>query len=310
LKSSRIGRGDGAWFGNLRIIKVLDPWTDFAIDIAVSGRSNGGEEPVCIDKSVGENGVNSHNDVVIVQALLNFNRPVPLRPIEVDGSIGRGTKDAIREFQSRILKLPNPDGRVDVKGRTLEALGEGLPPFSPNSPALELMLRGIMPLANAAKISLYLPHLKSGMAKRSINSALRQAHFLAQLGHESMAFVYAEEVASGAAYEGRVDLGNTEPGDGKRFKGRGLIQLTGRNNYMAYGTDIGKNLTDGDNPTQVATIPALAVDVACWFWDTKDLNTLADADDIIGITQVVNGGLNGLHDRKAYLRRAKFFFKL
>ena len=265
---------------------------------------------MCLDKSVGENGVNSRDDVVIVQVLLNFNRPVPLRAVEVDGSIGQETKDAIREFQSRVLKLPNPDGRVDVGGHTLAALRDGLPPFSPNSPNLELMLKGIMPLATSTKIRLYLPHLQAGMAKRGIDSALRQAHFLAQLGHESMAFVYAEEVASGAAYEGRVDLGNTQPGDGKRFKGRGLIQLTGRNNYVAYGTDIGKNLTDGDNPTHVATIPSLAVDVACWFWDTKELNALADADDIIGITQVVNGGLNGLHDRKAYLRRAKFFFQL
>ncbi len=265
---------------------------------------------MCIDKSVGENAANSRDDVVIVQVLLNFNRPVPLRTIDVDGSIGRETKDGIREFQSRVMKLPKPDGRVDVGGRTLAALRDGLPPFSPNSSALDLMLRGIMPRATSAKIDTYLPYLKAGMAKRGITTALRQAHFLAQLGHESMSFVYAEEVASGADYDGRADLGNTQPGDGPRFKGRGLIQLTGRNNYTAYGTDIGKNLTDGSNPTQVATLPALAVDVACWYWDTKDLNTLADADNISGVTQVVNGGLNGLQDRKAYLRRAKFFFKL
>jgi putative chitinase len=265
---------------------------------------------MCVDRSVGENGVNSRTDVVIVQVLLNFNRPIPLRTVEVDGSIGQETKDAIREFQSRVLKLPKPDGRIDPDGRTLASLRAGLPSFAPNSPNLELMLRGIMPLATSTKIRLYLPYLQAGMAKRGISSALRQAHFLAQLGHESMAFVYAEEVASGAAYEGRVDLGNTQPGDGKRFKGRGLIQLTGRNNYVAYGADISKNLTDGDNPTHVATIPALAVDAACWFWDTKVLNALADGDDIVGITQVVNGGLNGLHDRQAYLRRAKFFFKL
>ena len=265
---------------------------------------------MCIDKSVGENAVNSRNDVVIVQVLLNFNRPIPLRVVGVDGSIGRETNDAIREFQSRILKVLKPDGRVDPDGRTLAALRAGLPSFSPSSPNLELILQGIMPLATSAKIRLYLAHLQAGMAKRGISSALRQAHFLAQLGHESMAFVYAEEVASGAAYEGRADLGNSQPGDGKRFKGRGLIQLTGRNNYVAYGSNIGKNLTDGDNPTHVATIPSLAVDVACWFWGTKELNALADADDILGLTQVVNGGVNGLQERKAYLRRAKFFFKL
>jgi len=122
--------------------------------------------------------------------------------------------------------------------------------------------------------------------------------------------MYSEETASGAAYEGRNDLGNTQAGDGPRFKGRGLIQLTGRNNYTAYGNDTGKNLTDGGNPQLVAADPSLAVDVSCWFWDTNNLNTLADADDIIGVTKAVNGGLNGLESRKAYLRRAKFFLKL
>jgi putative chitinase len=265
---------------------------------------------MCIDRSVGENGVNSRTDAVIVQVLLNFNRPVPLRVIEVDGVVGSGTKEAIREFQSRVLKSPKPDGKVDPGGRTLTTMRAGLPPFRPASSLSELLLKGIMPLGTWAKIRLYLPGLQAGMAVRGINTALRQAHFLAQLGHESMSFVYAEEVASGEAYEGRVTLGNTQPGDGVRFKGRGLIQLTGRTNYTDYGRAIGRNLTEGDNPRLVATDPALSVGAACWFWSTRDLNRLADADDIIAITRRVNGGLNGLAERKAYLRRAKFFFGL
>lgn len=265
---------------------------------------------MCIEKSVGENGVNARTDVIVVQVMLNFNRPVPLRTVDVDGSIGRATIAAIRECQSRLLKIPAPDGRIDPGGRTLAALRAGLPSFVPTSPISEWTLKGIMPLATWGKIRRYAPFLRTGMASRSINSALRQAHFLAQLGHESMSFVYTEEVASGEAYEGRSDLGNTEPGDGKQFKGRGLIQLTGRQNYTDYGQDIGKNLTDGTNPRLVATDASLAVDVACWFWNIKKLNARADIDDIIGITTTVNGGLNGLLDRKAYLRRAKFFFKI
>jgi putative chitinase len=265
---------------------------------------------MCIDGSVGENAANSRTDAVIVQVLLNFNRPVPLRAIEADGVVGPATKEAIREFQSRVLKLPRPDGRVDPGGRTLTAMRAGLPPFIPASSLSELLLKGIMPVGTWAKIRLYLPRLQVGMAERSINTALRQAHFLAQLGHESMSFVYAEEIASGAAYEGRASLGNTEPGDGMRFKGRGLIQLTGRANYTAYGRAIGRNLTDGDNPKLVATDPALAVDAACWFWSMRNLNPLADGDDLTAITRRVNGGLNGLEQRRAYLRRAKFFFGL
>lgn len=264
---------------------------------------------MCIDGSVGENAVNSGTEAVVVQVLLNFNRPVPLRPIETDGVVGPATKEAIREFQSRILKSPKPDGRVDPGGRTLAAMRAGLPPF--NSASLSaLLLKGIMPLGTWANITLYLPGLQAGMARRSINTALRQAHFLAQLGHESMSFRYAEEIASGAAYEGRATLGNTQPGDGMRFKGRGLIQLTGRANYTDYGRAIGRNLTEGNSPRLVATDPTLAVGAACWFWSTRNLNLLADTDNITAITRSVNGGLNGLEARRAYLRRAKFFFGL
>lgn len=164
-------------------------------------------------------------------------------------------------------------------------------------------LRRTMPAATPERIDRYLPHLLVGMAGRAIITPLRIAHFLAQLGHESGQFRYVEELASGAAYEGRTDLGNTQPGDGVRFKGRGLIQLTGRANYAAYGTAIHRDLLA--DPTPVATDPALAVDAACWFWNSRGLNAPADADDLERITRRVNGGLNGLADRRAILARAK-----
>jgi len=257
-----------------------------------------------IDRSVGEGGVNGRDDAIVVQVLLNLNRPPPLPPVGIDGGVGPQTCDAIREFQSRVLGVAAPDGRVDPGGRTLAALRQGVPA----GPLSLLMLRGIMPTAKAAKVALYLPHLLTGMAGRQIDSKLRQAHFIAQLAHESGGFVFAEEIASGAAYEGRADLGNTRPGDGRRFKGRGLIQLTGRANYTEYGKAIGRDLTA--EPELVATDPALAVDAACWFWETRRINPLADADDVRAVTRRINGGLNGLADREAYLRRAKFFLGL
>jgi len=259
---------------------------------------------MCIAQSVGENGVNAHDDAVVVQVLLNYNRPPPLPQIGVDGGVGRITKDAIRDFQARVMGASSPDGRVDPGGQALAALRKGIPPGALDAPRL----RGIMPGATPAKVQLYLAPLLAGMAGREISSPLRQAHFLAQLGHESGGFVYAEELASGDAYEGRTDLGNTQPGDGRRFKGRGLIQLTGRANYTAYGKAIGKDLTA--HPELVATDPVLAVDAACWFWETRKINALADADNVEAITRRINGGLNGFEDRKAYLRRAKFFLGL
>ncbi len=167
----------------------------------------------------------------------------------------------------------------------------------------DVQLHNILPAARFADVDRYLPALNAGMAAREINTPLRVAHFLAQIGHESGHLRYAEEIADGSRYEGRADLGNTQPGDGRRFKGRGLIQLTGRANYAAYGAAIGRDLLA--DPTPVATDPALAVDVACWFWASRGLNALADADDLERITRRVNGGLNGLADRRAILARAK-----
>lgn len=137
----------------------------------------------------------------------------------------------------------------------------------------------------------------------SINTPLRAAHFLAQVVHESGGFKYREEIASGAAYEGRKDLGNTQPGDGKRYKGRGWIQLTGRANYNEAGTDFKQPFLE--KPEMVAQFPWAAL-VSGWFWNKRKLNALADADNIIGITKKVNGlKMKGLEERKHWLGKAK-----
>lgn len=135
----------------------------------------------------------------------------------------------------------------------------------------------------------------------------RVAHFLAQVGHESGELRYRSEIwgptPAQRRYEGRKDLGNVRPGDGSRFRGRGLIQLTGRTNYRAYGQAIGRDLEA--DPAAVALDPALCVGTAIWFWASRGCSLRADRDDIKGVTRLVNGGLNGLADRARLLELAK-----
>ncbi len=138
--------------------------------------------------------------------------------------------------------------------------------------------------------------------KYDINTPLRIAHFLAQVAHESDGFCTTEEYASGRAYENRKDLGNTHEGDGPLFKGRGLLQLTGRANYRAVGEKIDEAL---EARPLLVNDPATYLLVSCVFWADKKINPHCDADDIISVTHIVNGGLNGLPSRKAYLLKAK-----
>lgn len=128
----------------------------------------------------------------------------------------------------------------------------------------------------------YLPFLNKYWDVFKVNTPDRQAAFLAQVGHESGQLRYSEEIASGKAYEGRKDLGNTNPGDGVKYKGRGLIQVTGRANYKIFNEWLHKNnyLTINqsiiDNPEIVSFNPEIAVLSAFWYWDLHKLNNLAD----------------------------------
>ena len=131
-----------------------------------------------------------------------------------------------------------------------------------------------------------------------IDTPLRIAHFLAQVAHESDGFRAMEEYASGVAYEGRRDLDNSEPGDGQRFKGRGPIQCTGRANYRRYGRLFGIDL---ERHPELLSTPSLGLLAACAYWQANGLNALADRDDLATITKRINGGTNGLDDRRARL---------
>lgn len=165
--------------------------------------------------------------------------------------------------------------------------------------------------------TLWQPIFNRMLPKYGINTKERLVGFLSQLGHESGGLLYTREIADGSAYEGRRDLGNIKVGDGKKFKGRGLIQITGRSNYQAfkdaYGIDVINNpdLLGGQyatNSTQQQLENSLLASI--WFWNRANLNSLADKfnlskpindknnlDTITKITRVINGGINGLSDR-------------
>jgi putative chitinase len=151
----------------------------------------------------------------------------------------------------------------------------------------------IYPFASS-KVSVYAPLLTVAMAQFEIDTPRRQAAFLAQVGHESGQLKYTEELADGHAYDGRVDLGNTSPGDGPRYKGRGLLQITGRSNYERCGRGLGIDLL---SQPDVLALPENAVRSAAWFWKEHDLNQFADSDRFGSLTKQINGGYNGLDQR-------------
>lgn len=163
-------------------------------------------------------------------------------------------------------------------------------------------LKAICPLARAARMEPFVDSLNAAMEEFEINTPMRAAAFIAQVAHESGGFRYVQEIAPGTAYEGRADLGNVEPGDGARYKGRGLIQITGRSNYSACGVALGRDLV---SQPELLEQPVDAARSAAWFWQKHGLNELADAGDFERITRRINGGLNGLAERQAYYRRAQ-----
>jgi len=168
-----------------------------------------------------------------------------------------------------------------------------------------------------ANVQRFTPFLMETCSKYGITTPVSQLCFLAQVSHESGGFFYTEELASGTAYEGRKDLGNIEPGDGVKYKGRGLIQVTGRNNYESVGKALsvdfinnpsllgGKNAgTCSEDQLRYAALSA------GWFWNKCLLNELANKINMQTpideepnlelfkeITRKINGGYNGLADR-------------
>ena len=139
-----------------------------------------------------------------------------------------------------------------------------------------------------------------------INTAERIAAFLAQVGHESGRLLYAREIwgptAAQQRYEGRSDLGNIQRGDGKRYMGRGLIQITGRANYQQVSDALGVDFVSNPDLLESTLYASLS---AGWYWDSRRLNRWADSGDFERITRRINGGVNGLEDRYALLEAAR-----
>jgi putative chitinase len=174
-------------------------------------------------------------------------------------------------------------------------------------------LKKICPFAPRG-LDAYVPYLNKFMPMYGIDTLDKVRAFIAQLAHESGSFRYTSELASGKDYEGRKDLGNIYPGDGVKFKGHGLIQITGRANHLECGKALVIDLIS--TPTLLTT-PQYAVQSACWFWQKRGLNEIAANPDkkyiwnkkertaFEWITIKINGGLNGLEDRKQYYEKAK-----
>lgn len=158
------------------------------------------------------------------------------------------------------------------------------------------------------------PHLSATEAKRiadalgpafarfGITNRRRAAAAVAQFAHESAGFRTTTEYASGYAYEGRRDLGNTHPHDGPRFRGRGYIQITGRSNYTRVSRALGHDFVK--HPTDLAS-PRWAAKASCWWWQAANCNRIADSGDFVKLTRTINGGTNGLADRQRLHKRAR-----
>lgn len=162
-------------------------------------------------------------------------------------------------------------------------------------------LQRIVPGLSDVKAREVAPHLNRAMAEANIDTPQRKAAFIAQVAHESGGFEHMMEMGSGSRYEGRRDLGNIQPGDGERFKGRGLIQITGRANYAAASRALGEDFVN--HPERAAT-PENAARIAAWFWNSRGLNAAADRGDFAGITRRINGGQTGAAERAAFHGRA------
>lgn len=174
----------------------------------------------------------------------------------------------------------------------------------------ELLSLGISPKL----VDKYIEPLQSASKKYNIDNSLKLSHFFAQILHESGMLKYSEEIADGSAYEGRSDLGNTNPGDGVKYKGRGAIQITGRSNYGKYSKYTGIDFIA--DPTKILE-PSYVIDSAAWFWsvfkkdrDGNSLNDMADNDLFFRITYFVNGGINGIDHRLSLLKRCYMVFKV
>ncbi|MFD2292810.1 glycoside hydrolase family 19 protein [Mariniflexile gromovii] len=199
-------------------------------------------------------------------------------------------------------------------------------------------MKTIIPRMNWDKAQSYVPYISTVLPNFGIDTPLRKAHFLSQVSHESGGLKYSEEnlnysvqglrsvfgkyfktneiaeqyarkpeKIANRVYANRMGNGDEQSGDGWKYRGRGLIQLTGKDNYRSFSNDHGIDCVN--NPDLILD-PEVALKSACWFWKKRNINAYADADDIHMVTKRINGGTNGLQDRQQYLDSFKNLYKV
>ena len=250
-----------------------------------------------------------------------------------------GGTTRLRDLLQKLPELHDLDGEVDNWIRKLSDLPErpaGTEPYlrlfvlredAPPEPTMTIapatyappskiyvteaqMLKIVGSTQFGDRIHAMMPGINVTCERFQINTPLRIAHFFGQILHESGGLRWMRELWGPTDAQKRYeppsslakDLGNTQAGDGKRYMGRGVIQLTGRANYAKFSQAMGIDFLS--NPDLVAS-PEYAVTAAGWFWEMRKINRHADEDDLIRVTRLVNGGKNGLADREKYLKRAK-----
>lgn len=278
-------------------------------------------------------------DVVLVDFVdrINLSQPIYLGPIlynATPGAVGQKSSqqifnnnpnnklavsppigDSLSGTKDINNQIPKPID-VENKENILVSLLASLIPDSllnkASGPLTEEQLKKIMPQATSNNIKRYLPALNNAMKKFEINTVKRKAAFLSQIAVESAQLQFDTELPSNAngfdfsKYDGRKDLGNTQPGDGPKYKGRGLLQLTGRHNYEVMTkklNNIGVNVNLVEHP-ELAARPDISTFIAGQYFKDHNLNKLADNGDIVGVTRGVNGGTNGLSQRISFYNKA------
>ncbi|QFG04484.1 lysin A [Mycobacterium phage Jeeves] len=231
--------------------------------------------------------------------------------LDVDGDYGNLTASAVTRAQQELHVVGDPPGVAgEATQRALGLLGaDGAIPAQPNVLAAEYLAQATG--LSVTKAQQILPTMQSGLKLADATNVNRIAMFYAQTGHESANFNATEEYASGAAYEGRADLGNTHAGDGVRFKGRTWIQITGRHNYGEFSKwAYAKGLVPDpnyflDHPQELSDIKWAGIGAA-WYWTVArtDINELSDRRDLDTVTRRINGGLNGIDERRTRYNRA------
>lgn len=238
-----------------------------------------------------------------IKALQSRLAALGYAPGPVDGDYGPRTKAAVIAFQRDHWLVP--DGIVGPKTRA--ALDAASRPIS-GAPAVTLdRLKKIAPYGRKDIFEALVDRMATtGVEFEITTHPLRLCHFIAQCAQESDGFRTTREywgpTIAQKRYEGRADLGNTHEGDGKRYMGRGIFMLTGRANYTRWGERVGLALADDP---ELAAVPSTSTLIACHYWRDRGCDIDADIDNLKAVTRKINGGLNGLDDRAAYLAKAK-----